>query len=96
MRKWLWLLVLLAATGDVVTTAHGLNQQEIEEGNPNIESFVAEMPVIPVMIAFKVGAICTALVAQRLLPERKWVPPAALLVVWGPVTLWNLAVIGMA
>lgn len=96
MRKWLWLLVLLTATGDVVTTAHGLNQQGIEEQNPSVERLTADIPVIPVIVGFKLAAICTALIAQHLLEKARWVPAAALLVVWGPVTLWNLAVIGIA
>lgn len=88
MRRWLWIAVLLFAAGDIATTAYGLHTGETE-GNPILAEAIGEIGPLPAMVIFKAGACTLAYICQKLMPRAKWVPPAALVTVWGPVTALN-------
>jgi uncharacterized membrane protein len=90
MKQLLWLLVLLAATGDIVTTVHGLeHRNNVEESNPIAQEMADEFGVGGAMLLLKTVVIAGAYLLSRAM-ESWWVPPAALASVWSVVTAWNI------
>lgn len=90
--KWLWLLVILFAAGDVVTTIHGLSNGE-DEGNPVVVEAIDYVGALPALVSIKLWSLLVGLAAQSILTEYEWIPATILLLVWGPVVAWNLVVL---
>jgi len=68
--KWLWLLVLLVAAGDIATTLYGMGVGA-SEGNVIAEEAMNQHGQLPAMIALKVFAITIGLVLQYYMPQSK-------------------------
>jgi len=89
----LWALALTLALADLLTTVYGLRIGLIEQ-NGIVFALMNLIGVVPAMLVVKTGAISVAGFAHKKMVSHEWVCPFSLTIVWGPVVVWNIVLIG--
>ena len=101
---WLWRLVdlesvlwigaiLLYGGGDTVTTLWGLSREGVAETGPFVGPLIVRYGVSGLFVAKGVSLAAFGLAWYLLWKPTRVAVPAALLVVGGAVTVWNLLAI---
>lgn len=93
----LWLVALLTfGLGDVATTALGLGVDGVAEASPVVAPLIGQHGLVA-LVALKAAVFAVAFGLWTVVPrpERDGIP-IGLAVIGAPVTVWNLAVVGVA
>jgi len=88
----LWSLVVISGLADTLTTVYGLNAV-FTEGNPLVAGALSLGNPWIVLVSIKVLAIGVAIIAYRIVPQKKWLIPLSMSTPWMLAAIYNATLI---